>query len=215
MNRRSAYRACRTRNNPLFQGPCRDSSNLRFGRQISAQLGEGKCESRRRAQATSERCCTTAPGVLKSLQSPGPPEHPEHIVGGCHAESCESRRHRWRNDGSGAALSPRRGRLDRHPARGEGGAHVGLDVARGGAQCPSFIADYNMAKIHDYGVRLYPKLEEKTGQYVSWHGCGGIRFCAQAGRGGVVPSRRERGQAHRLPLRESSIRRRSSRSIRS
>ena len=33
-----------------------------------------------------------------------------------------------------------------------------------------------MAKIHDYGVRLYPKLEEKTGQYVSWHGCGGIRF---------------------------------------
>ena len=43
-------------------------------------------------------------------------------------------------------------------------------------QCPNFIADYNMAKIHDYGVRLYPKLEELTGQYVSWHGCGGIRF---------------------------------------
>jgi len=43
-------------------------------------------------------------------------------------------------------------------------------------QCPSFIADYNMAKIHDYGVKLYPKLEALTGQYVSWHGCGGIRF---------------------------------------
>ena len=43
-------------------------------------------------------------------------------------------------------------------------------------QCPSFIADYNMAKIHDYGVKLYPRLEELTGQYVSWHGCGGIRF---------------------------------------
>ena len=43
-------------------------------------------------------------------------------------------------------------------------------------QCPSFIADYNMAKIHDYGNRLYPRLEEITGQYVSWHGCGGIRF---------------------------------------
>ena len=43
-------------------------------------------------------------------------------------------------------------------------------------QCPSFIADYNMAKIHDYGVRLYPQLEQLTGQYVSWHGCGGIRF---------------------------------------
>ena len=43
-------------------------------------------------------------------------------------------------------------------------------------QCPNFIADYNMAKIHDYGVKLYPQLEELTGQYVSWHGCGGIRF---------------------------------------
>ncbi len=43
-------------------------------------------------------------------------------------------------------------------------------------QCPSFIADYNMAKIHDYGVRLYPRLEGLTGQYVSWHGSGGIRF---------------------------------------
>ncbi|MBS1269146.1 MAG: 4-methylaminobutanoate oxidase (formaldehyde-forming) [Gammaproteobacteria bacterium] len=46
-------------------------------------------------------------------------------------------------------------------------------------QCPSFIADYNMAKIHDYGVRLYPKLEELTGQYVSWHGSGGIRFATK------------------------------------
>ena len=43
-------------------------------------------------------------------------------------------------------------------------------------QCPSFIADYNMAKIHHYGNTLYPTLEAKTGQYVSWHGCGGIRF---------------------------------------
>ena len=43
-------------------------------------------------------------------------------------------------------------------------------------QCPSFIADYNMAKIHDHGINLYPRLEELTGQYVSWHGCGGIRF---------------------------------------
>ena len=43
-------------------------------------------------------------------------------------------------------------------------------------QCPSFIADYNMAKIHHYGTQLYPRLEQLTGQYVSWHGCGGIRF---------------------------------------
>lgn len=46
-------------------------------------------------------------------------------------------------------------------------------------QCPSFIADYNMAKIHDHGVKLYPKLEELTGQYVSWHRCGGIRYALQ------------------------------------
>ncbi len=46
-------------------------------------------------------------------------------------------------------------------------------------QCPSFIADYNMAKIHDYGNRLYPRLESITGQYVSWHGCGGIRFATK------------------------------------
>ena len=42
--------------------------------------------------------------------------------------------------------------------------------------CTSFIADYNMSKIHHYGTELYPKLEEMTGQYVSWHGCGSIRF---------------------------------------
>ncbi len=42
--------------------------------------------------------------------------------------------------------------------------------------CPSFNPNYNMAKIHNHGIQLYPKLEEITGQYVSWHGCGGIRF---------------------------------------
>lgn len=46
-------------------------------------------------------------------------------------------------------------------------------------QCPSFIADYNMAKIHDYGNRLYPRLESITGQYVGWHGAGGIRFATR------------------------------------
>ena len=43
-------------------------------------------------------------------------------------------------------------------------------------QCPSFIADYNMAKVHHYGNTMYPNLEARTGQYVGWHGCGGIRF---------------------------------------
>ncbi len=43
-------------------------------------------------------------------------------------------------------------------------------------QCPSFIGDYTMAKIHHVGNTLYPKLESMTGQYTSWHGCGGIRL---------------------------------------
>lgn len=43
-------------------------------------------------------------------------------------------------------------------------------------QCPSFNGHYNTAKIHHYGVKLYPQLEAMTGQYVGWHGCGGIRI---------------------------------------
>ena len=43
-------------------------------------------------------------------------------------------------------------------------------------QCPSFIGEYSMAMVHHYSNTLYPKLEEMTGQSVSWHGSGGIRF---------------------------------------
>lgn len=43
-------------------------------------------------------------------------------------------------------------------------------------QCPSFIGNYNMAKIHHYSNTLYPRLEELTGQPAGWHGCGGIRL---------------------------------------
>ncbi len=43
-------------------------------------------------------------------------------------------------------------------------------------QCPSFIANYNLAKIHHYGNTLYPRLEALTGQATGWHGTGGIRF---------------------------------------
>lgn len=43
-------------------------------------------------------------------------------------------------------------------------------------QCPSFIGNYNMAKIHHYGNTLYPKLEALTGHPTGWHGCGGIRL---------------------------------------
>ena len=43
-------------------------------------------------------------------------------------------------------------------------------------QCPSLVGNYNLAKIHEYGNWFYPKLEELTGQYVSWHASGGIRL---------------------------------------
>ena len=43
-------------------------------------------------------------------------------------------------------------------------------------QCPNLVGDYNMAKIHEYGISLYRRLEELTGQFVSWHGCGSVRF---------------------------------------
>ncbi|HIK77627.1 MAG TPA: FAD-dependent oxidoreductase, partial [Gammaproteobacteria bacterium] len=43
-------------------------------------------------------------------------------------------------------------------------------------QCPSMVGNYNLAKIHNYGNWLYSRLEEITGQYVSWHPSGGIRL---------------------------------------
>ena len=43
-------------------------------------------------------------------------------------------------------------------------------------QCPSLVGNYNLAKIHAYSNELYPRLEELTGQYVSWHPCGGLRL---------------------------------------
>ncbi len=41
---------------------------------------------------------------------------------------------------------------------------------------PNFIGSLNMAKVHDYAVRLYPKLEAETGQATGWHGCGALRL---------------------------------------
>ena len=43
-------------------------------------------------------------------------------------------------------------------------------------QCPSITGSYNLAKIHAYSNTLYPRLEAMTGQYVSWHPCGGLRL---------------------------------------
>ncbi len=43
-------------------------------------------------------------------------------------------------------------------------------------QCPSLVGSYTLAQIHAYSNQLYPRLEELTGQYVSWHASGGIRL---------------------------------------
>ena len=43
-------------------------------------------------------------------------------------------------------------------------------------QCPNLVGNYNLAKIHQYSVSLYGRLEQLTGQAVGWHGCGSIRF---------------------------------------
>jgi dimethylglycine dehydrogenase len=47
-------------------------------------------------------------------------------------------------------------------------------------QCPSITGSYNLAKIHAYGNQLYPRLQALTGQYVSWHPCGGLRLATNA-----------------------------------
>jgi dimethylglycine dehydrogenase len=47
-------------------------------------------------------------------------------------------------------------------------------------QCPSITGSYNLAKIHAYSNQLYPRLEALTGQYVSWHPCGGLRLATTA-----------------------------------
>lgn len=41
---------------------------------------------------------------------------------------------------------------------------------------PNFIGSLNMAKVHDYAVKLYDQLEEETGLNTGWHGCGAIRL---------------------------------------
>ena len=43
-------------------------------------------------------------------------------------------------------------------------------------QCPSFIANYNLAKVHAFSNDLYARLESMTGEATGWHGAGGIRF---------------------------------------
>lgn len=42
--------------------------------------------------------------------------------------------------------------------------------------CPHFTGSLNMARIHDYGIRLYKRLEQETGQATGWHTSGSIRL---------------------------------------
>lgn len=58
----------------------------------------------------------------------------------------------------------------------EKGALTSGSTWHAAGQCPSFVANYNMAKIHHHSNTLYPKLEEMTGMATGWHGCGGIRL---------------------------------------
>ncbi len=46
---------------------------------------------------------------------------------------------------------------------------------------PNFIGSLNMAKVHAYGVDLYARLEEETGQATGWHGCGALRLAVTDG----------------------------------
>ena len=41
---------------------------------------------------------------------------------------------------------------------------------------PHFIGSLNMAKVHDYAVELYKRLEDETGLSTGWHGCGAVRL---------------------------------------
>ncbi len=46
---------------------------------------------------------------------------------------------------------------------------------------PNFIGSLNMAKVHAYGVELYDRLEQETGQATGWHGCGALRLAVTDG----------------------------------
>ena len=66
-------------------------------------------------------------------------------------------------------------------------------------QCPSFIANYNLAKVHAYSNDLYARLESMTGESTGWRGVGGIRFATTPEEVDHFRQRRGRGGQHRLP----------------
>ena len=43
-------------------------------------------------------------------------------------------------------------------------------------QCPNLVGNYNLARIHNDSISLYKQLERLTGQSISWHTTGSVRF---------------------------------------
>ena len=66
-------------------------------------------------------------------------------------------------------------------------------------QCPSFIANYNLAKVHAYSNDLYARLEAMTGEATGWHATGRHPVRDQPARAGPLQAGRGRGRQHRLP----------------
>ncbi len=58
----------------------------------------------------------------------------------------------------------------------EKGALTSGSTWHAAGQCPSFIADHTMARVHAHGNELYARLEAMTGIPTGWRGVGGIRF---------------------------------------
>ena len=61
----------------------------------------------------------------------------------------------------------------------EKGALTSGSTWHAAGQCPSFVANYNMAMIHQYSNTLYANLEEMTGMSTGWHNSGGIRLATR------------------------------------
>jgi len=47
---------------------------------------------------------------------------------------------------------------------------------------PQYSKSYNGTRIHDYPVKLYPTLEEETGQDTGWYSCGSLRIALEKER---------------------------------
>ena len=47
---------------------------------------------------------------------------------------------------------------------------------------PQYHRSFNSTKINDYAVKLYPTLEEETGQAVDWHTTGSLRIALNQDR---------------------------------